>query len=156
MIMFIIGQLFINYKRGMVISPFYHYGMYSEVMKQMPSYAVFEVKVDNMLLHGKDFTPQQWDKIILPLKYFHSLDSMNSLYQKDVKRLMLIFNIKTDDAKFIRPCDAASFSQYYTPYLKNILNKQIDSVEVSYRKYLHTGGELKPTDEVYTLSQLCN
>ena len=39
MLGFIAGQLFINYKHGVVCSPFYHYGMYSEVMKvrQIPS-----------------------------------------------------------------------------------------------------------------------
>jgi hypothetical protein len=156
MISFIIGQLFINFKRGMVISPFYHYGMYSEVMKPKPLYGVYEVKVNDQLLSGKDFTPQQWDKIIQPIKYFHSLDSMKGLYEKDVKRLMLMLHITTDDKKFTSQCDAGLFYNYYKLYLQNILNKTIDSVEVSYRNYSFTGAKLNPIEEVFTLEQLCN
>ncbi|HEX8332757.1 MAG TPA: hypothetical protein VF622_09040 [Segetibacter sp.] len=156
MILFVIGQLFINYKRGMVISPFYHYGMYSEVIKPKPLYGVYEVRVNNELLQSTHFSPQKWDKIILPIKYFHSLDSMKSLYEKDVKRLMLSLGIHTDATKFTTRCDVATFSEAYKNYLQNVLDKPVDSVNITYRNYAYTGTELKPTQLVYSLEQLCN
>jgi hypothetical protein len=156
MVIFILGQLFINFKRGMVISPFYHYGMYSEVMKPKPLYGVYEVRANNELLQSKNFSPQKWDKIILPIKYFHSLDSMSSLYEKDVKRLMLSLGIRTDVTKFTRRCDAHTFSKSYRSYLQNVLNKTIGSVNISVRNYAFTGTELQPTEQVYSLEQLCN
>jgi len=155
MILFITGQLFINFKRGMVVSPFYHYGMYSEVMKPNLVYGVYEVEVDKVLLQANNFSAQQWDKIILPIKYFHALDSMNLLYQTDVKRLMSALNLKTDDRKFILPCNAKLFYKQYKNYLIHILDAKIDTLDISYRMYSFTGNRLKPTTQVSSLAQLC-
>ena len=47
MIIFIISQLYVGYKHGMVVSPFYNYGMYSEVFKIKDSYEIWEVEVNN-------------------------------------------------------------------------------------------------------------
>ncbi len=88
MIIFIAGQLFINYKHGLVASPFYHYGMYSEVMKVQAEYNVFEVTVNGRTLKGENFSAVQWDKIILPLVYFKNVSRSNDLYYTTIKRLM--------------------------------------------------------------------
>ena len=40
MLFFIVMQLFVFYKHGMVFSPWYNYGMYSEVIKPQKEYAV--------------------------------------------------------------------------------------------------------------------
>ena len=69
-IIFIAGQLFINYKRGLVFSPFYHYGMYSSIIKPATQYNIPEVFVDGERLAAKDFSPQEWDNIMQPVIKF--------------------------------------------------------------------------------------
>lgn len=145
MILFVIGQLFINFKRGLVVSPFYHYGMYSEVINPQPAYDVYEILVDNKLLKAEDFSIQQWDKIVMPIKYFHSQDSMNVLYKKDVKRLMQQLRISTASSKFVTHIDSLQFLNYYKPYLFNILGRKINSVDIASSLYAFDGKQLRRT-----------
>ena len=60
-ILFIAGQLFINYKRGVVFSPFYHYGMYSSAIKPATQYNIPEVFVDGerLAVESRPCLPEQ-------------------------------------------------------------------------------------------------
>src|SRR4051812_31223866 len=88
MVFFIAMQLFINYKHGVVLSPFYHYGMYSGVMNTNDSYTIFAVGLNGKQLRGQDFSSQQWDQIMLPLQYYSAINKSNELYEADIKRLL--------------------------------------------------------------------
>jgi hypothetical protein len=157
MIVFIIGQLFINYKRGMVFSPFYHYGMYSEVMKEKNTYGVFEIEVNGKKLQAQNFTPQQWDKIVVPLSYYASINSKsNALYFTDIKRLMQALHIPANEVNYIQGCDSQRFTIWYQLYLTEILNEKVNTVEITYHVYQYKSGSLQPTDSILPISQLCS
>jgi hypothetical protein len=157
MIAFIIGQLFINYKHGMVFSPFYHYGMYSEVMKEKDNYAVFEIEVNGKKLLAQNFTIQQWDKIILPLNYYSSINTKsNALDYSDIKRLMNAIHIDANESKYIQTCNSKKFENWYQLYLGNLLNKKIDNLQIQYHIYQYKSGTLQPTDSILLLSQTCS
>ena len=155
MILFIIGQLFINYKHGMVVSPFLHYGMYSDVIKIEKEYGVFEVVINGKKLQGKDFSPQQWDKILLPLYYFKNINTGNQMYQSDIKRLLLVVHLSASEKHFLQDCNLLQFQKWYKEYLPAVIDVPINSIEINYRKYNYTEGKLVPVNSVATLSQLC-
>ena len=154
-IVFIGGQLFINVKHGLVFSPFYHYGMYSHVMKPVGEYRVLEIYVDGTRLMGGDFTPWTWDKILQPVNYFTSIPQSNALYHNEVKRLTPSFLLGNKTENFLQKCDSISFTRWYKAYLSQVIGKTINSVEVTFRNYQFTDGRLEPTNTTFTLSGLC-
>jgi hypothetical protein len=130
-VLFIIGQLFINFKRGMVFSPFFHYGMYSAMMKPKNNYPVFEVIVDEEVLQAKDFTPQQWDKIQQPLIYFKEHKEWNSDQFSEANRLFGL----SDTSKFMNNLPKRSFYTWYQNYLSLVLEKKVMTLLVQQKNY---------------------
>jgi len=155
MIIFIAGQLFINYKRGVVFSPLFHYGMYSEVMHVKPTYQVWEVQVNGQKLSAEDFSIQQWDKIILPLQYYQGINSSNQLYHRDVKRLLQKLHLFTTEENFLSNCSYPDFEQWYKRYLQSVTGEAVSDMEITYRSY-RFDSVLIPTDTATSLQQLCN
>ena len=131
-IIFITGQLFINYKRGVVFSPFYHYGMYSSVIKPADQYNIPEVFVNGERLATKDFSPQEWDNIIQPvIKFYTQKEWNNNLWQTDIQRLLPF----ADAAKFTNSITEDEFNQWYQLHLQNILDKKIYKVGIIFSDY---------------------
>lgn len=155
MIAFICGQLFINVKYGLVFSPFYHYGMYSQVMRPQSEYLVPEIVVDGILLKGNDFTPWTWDKILQPVNYFTAIPAGNSLYKNEVTRLTPAFLSSGKTANFLQACDYEGFIDWYTKYLADVLRRPVKTVEVTSRKYTFSNGKLEPTPITFTLGNQC-
>lgn len=156
MIFFIAGQLFINYKHGVVFTPFFHYGMYSEVMKVNAEYAVWEVEGNNKKLQAADFSIQEWDKIILPLQYYAGIRKSNSIYFADTKRLLKNIGIITDDKKFLNTCNIEFFEDWYIKYLQEITGAEIKNISIHSRIYRLKNYRLEPTGSDTLLAQLCN
>lgn len=131
MLLFIVCQLFINFKRGIVISPFYHYGMYSEVMKPKDSYDVFGIVADGETLPAKNFSAQQWDKIMQPIIYYSRHKEWNMDMYNQVHRLTGI----SDTSKYISNVQKKDFFDWYRRYLSYILKKEVRSLTVQQKTY---------------------
>ncbi len=129
--LFIVAQLLINFKRGIVFSPFFHYGMYSEVMKPKESYPVFEVIVNEEALQAKDFSPQQWDKIQQPLIYFNKHKQWNEQMLAEANRLFHI----SDSSKFTNTLPKRSFYTWYQNYLSLVLKKPVTTLLIKQNNY---------------------
>jgi len=135
-ILFIAGQLFINYKRGVVCSPFYHYGMYSSVIKPAETYNIPEVFINGNRLAAKDFSPQQWDNIMQPLEKFYTQnDWNNNLWHTDIQRMMPF----TDSSKFANTISAEQFETWYRQRLENITGEKINSYSIIFTDYSFNG-----------------
>ncbi len=135
---FIICQLFINYKQGVVVSPFYHYGMYSEVFLPKKEYIVPEIRVNGALLKTKDFNPQFWDKIIQPLILFDSTDNWNrKIYFNEIEPL----NIK-DSALYLNQLSYTAFMDWYKAYLESLLKKKIVDLSIKFSKARFDGNKM--------------
>lgn len=155
MVVFVAGQLFISYKHGMIVSPFYNYGMYSEAFKVNDSYQTYELIQNGQMLRGQDFSPQQWDKIFLPVQYYANINRNNDLYEQEVKRLMNKVGIVTSHREFIQQCNYAQFTSWYRSYLTDVTNHETVDLTINFRKYNFTSGRLVPTDSIIPLSSLC-
>lgn len=154
MALFAAGQLFINFKQGLVVTPFYNYGMYSEVLKPDSSYQVFKVEQNGRLLRGQDFSTQEWDKILLPLSFYANKSRNNNLFETDIKRILSKGNIKATPGNFLIECDCTSFVDWYAGYLSRITKEPTKSLKIYYQTYLYNG-RLIPTDSVKPFSYLC-
>lgn len=131
MLLFIAGQLLINLKQGMVISPFYHYGMYSEVMEPQQAYPVYEIIVNEVPLRTQDFSAQQWDKIMLPLVYYSKHGQWNQEMYGHVKRITGI----SDSNRFVNTFPKQRFYKWYQDYLSGILQRPVQSLMVEQKTY---------------------
>lgn len=154
-ILFICGQLFVILIWGIVVTPFYNYGMFSEVIDVKKDYQVFEVNANGKMLRGEDYSPQEWDKIMLPLQFYAGIKQSNKLYITDVKRLLNKFHLSSNDADFLISCNYLEFEKWYKNYLENVIHKKIDSVAVNYRSYKYQLNKLEATASFIPLSQLC-
>jgi hypothetical protein len=127
-LLFIGVQLFINFKRGVVFSPFYHYGMYSAYIPLKDSLQVTEIEVNGKRLLAKDFSPQQWDKILLPIKNYQSLTLHNGLPDEGMNKLMHKLHLASTTNQKI------DFITWYKPYLASITGTRVDSLHI-YQSY---------------------
>ncbi len=154
-IVFAAGQLFINAKRGMVLSPFYHYGMYSEVIRVKPKYQVFEVVVNGIPLQGSHFTPWQWDRILWPVEYYSQVNQSNALYTTNVKRLLQSIHLQPDFKHFLTACNYTQFEGWYKNYLSRLTNQQVSTVAVIFREHSLVSSKLQPGTANLPLQALC-
>jgi hypothetical protein len=130
-VIFIIVQLLINFKHGMVFSPFYHYGMYSEVMKPKESYPVYDIIVNDHPLQAKNFTPQRWDKIMQPVLYFSRHQEWNGYLFSEMNRLTGI----SDTARYFNHTTKREFYKWYERYLATELGTPIHSLNIQLNNY---------------------
>lgn len=122
MLFFILMQLFCFYKGGMVVSPWYNYGMYSQRISIDSSYSVNRVGQ----LRGEDFSPQYWDKIHVTLSYYQAISKNDSLYQNEVIRIFKKLHIPAADKNlFVETLSPAAFEQWYISYLEKCLSVDI-------------------------------
>jgi hypothetical protein len=115
----------------MVFSPFYHYGMYSEIMKPKPSYTAYQVYIDGEILQTKNYAPQKWDKIVQPIVYFSKHSNWNAQMFAEVNRLTGI----NDQKKYLDQITKQEFYAWYKHYLTSVLGKEINIVEVTMSEY---------------------
>ncbi len=130
-VLFCIAQLFINYKRGVVVSPFFHYGMYS-AKKDMPdTITVFEVQINGKPLEPFHFSAQEWDKLMLPLYQYAAVQQHNSnKWNTDIERLLSKINIHPNAANFLLMDNAEKFKTWYQSYTETIIGYQINSLTI--------------------------
>ena len=135
-ILFIVVQLINNIRQDVSISPIYQYGMYSAYIPSKKVFDVFEVKADKRILQPKDFSPQQWDKIILPIRYYaNSGRNNNAMYDQDIKRLLNKLHITAESSNFIYSFNEYAFINWYKPYLSSIIKEKIHHVEINCVQY---------------------
>jgi hypothetical protein len=130
-VVFIAAQLFINLKQGLVFSPFYHYGMYSEVMKPKESYPVYEIIVNEQVIQAKDFSPQRWDKITQPLNYFAEHNEKNGFLFSELNRVTGI----SDTARYFNHTTKREFYRWYERYLATELGTPVNSLNIQLKNY---------------------
>jgi hypothetical protein len=135
MLFFIAMQLFVFYRRGMVFSPWYNYGMYSAVIKPQKQYAVYKVYADGKLLRGDNFSPQQWDAFHFVLEQADAASCNEHFYDTQVKRLFTKFHLPVPGKEnFINTLfDDAEIRALYPPHLaKKLHAKKITFVPMLY------------------------
>ena len=135
-VLFIIVQLFLNFKQGMVATPFMHFGMYSGPFKVQPEISVTEIIVNGEKLSAEDFSATQWDKIVLPIELYCSQHKRGkTFYHEDIKRLLARFYIPSNEESFYLELSNADFLSAYQKVLSSIIGRDINKIEILRSKY---------------------
>ena len=143
-LVFIAGQLLINYKRGAVFTPLFHYGMYSAVINPDKHYTITEIYVNGKRLTTKDFTPQQWDNIIQPAEKYYSQQQWNSFnWNNDIKRLLHV----QDSSLYTNTLTENSFRKWYASRLAHITGEKIDSFRIAFTPYTFNGTDFTKANQ---------
>lgn len=140
MLFFMLGQIAINSKRGMVFSPWYHYGMFSATIAVQDTYHV-------QLIGGADklpWAPQAWDKVYVTLARYQSLDTNQNLYHNEISRLLPKAGLKVPAIEhYTSSVSESEFLIWYHQYLARYqFDKQKESALLQ-AKAIWNGNELK-------------
>lgn len=118
--------------------------MYSECINPSSTYSVTEVFVNGKQLQTKDFTPQQWDNITVPISKFYEQEKWNTaMWETDIHRLLPF----SDSTKFLNTTTAEQFKDWYKSHLAFILNKKVDSVNILFSNYYYNDTTLQKTNK---------
>lgn len=91
-------------------SPFFNYDMYSYPTHPQPYYEVVRLQVNGKPLEPKDFSPQQWDNLMVPLQFWSKQQSWNSMiFNTGVRRFLPIH----DSVPYINMMDETVFYNYH-------------------------------------------
>ncbi len=123
-VLFAAGQLFINYKHGVEFSPFYHYDMFSLLFTAKPNYKATEVSINGVPLQTKNFTPNGWDNIVLPIIQYQNSQNWNSLIYNTVIKRLLHFN---DSSLYTNQLSHQQFDAWYRQRIIHLLRLPQDA-----------------------------
>jgi hypothetical protein len=131
MVCFIIGQILISYKRGMLFSPFINLWMYnSEYKKDTQKVILFFSGKDT--LQSIDYSSTQWDKIILSFEAINNIDKQTQFYYTQILPISSKLGIPLNKTVFLNSkIDSAYLRFKWKQYVCEITGKQIDSVQFS-------------------------
>jgi hypothetical protein len=153
MLLFVSGQLVVNYKRGMVFSPFFHYGMYSEKVKPRPDYLVNIVTMNGDTLRGADYTPAQWDKIQYTLHQVIASSCDTLFYQNQIQRLYAKAHLPAPESKiFINKGDQQVRLKTYKIWLAKQLGKEGAQIQVTQNRYVYFFEKFVFQEQIDTLT----
>jgi hypothetical protein len=142
-ILFAFGQLFINYKNGVMVSPFYNYDMYSYSTMPKQQYEVLQISVNGKELQPKNFSPNEWDNLVQPIVFFDKQQDWNSfLFHSEVQKFLPV----QDSALYVNTILKPAFSNWYKKQVLHIAHiKDTNSTITIHRnsfllaqQFLHT------------------
>ena len=87
--------------------------------------------IDGQELKATDFSPQQWDKIKLPIVYYSKQDEWNSYMFSEIHRLTGI----NDTSRFLNNMNKHDFISWYQQYLSALLHKKVITVDIQTKTY---------------------
>ncbi|CAN5432207.1 hypothetical protein BH10BAC3_BH10BAC3_40310 [soil metagenome] len=152
MLFFIAGQLFVFYRSGMVFSPWYNYGMYSEVIKPQKEYALYNVYDDGKIMAGNDYSPQQWDQIHFNLVQADAAACNSNFYEKEISRLFHKFHLPTPGIHYYTNnlFTTEAIKQQYSIRLAKDFDKQ--HIEIKPMLYQWNDNELVAKDSLKVIN----
>jgi hypothetical protein len=106
--------------------------MYSKAIQPQKKYIVPEITVNGNLLRTRNFTPQQWDKIVQPVLFFSKQEAWNRYqFNNNIHRLLQI----EDSACYTNHLSLAQFNEWYKKYLSHVLHTDISKLSIQFYEY---------------------
>lgn len=145
---FIVLQLFVAYKRGIVFAPFFNYGMYSAVSTPQKQYPVLEIYSAGKKINGSRYYLQTYDRVLLSYDYVQQTKSNAVFFETEINRLLLKAGIHAPEEKFVLPpgiADSTVLIKQWKQFAEKQLQLKIDSFRVV--NYEWNGKKLIPTQQ---------
>ncbi len=147
MIVFIIMQLFIFYKHGMVITPWHNYGMYSGKSYPQKQYEVYNVSYK----YGpttRFFFPYRDDKIFLTLAMFQNQENNNLFFNNSVARISNKLGLHPSPDHYTSHISEVNFLNWFNTYASSWIHPSGNSMANYTRVATWNGIELKIADSL--------
>ena len=160
MLFFAIAHIGVNLKRGMVFSPFFHYGMYSGVYEPKRDYLVNLVTINGDTLRGKDFTPPEWDKLQYSLNQVLASRCDTLFYQNQVRRLFLKAGLEAPSINhYVNKGSVQQRLEQYKVKLAGEYNVLPENVNIVQCRYIYVYDKFifqEKTDSLTGTNHLCH
>jgi hypothetical protein len=126
MLFFMLIQLIFFWKGFVVFSPWYNYGMYSEVLKPQKEYSVYNIPSKwpaNLQL----LSPQRDDKVYVTLDRYHALTQNSFMYHSQIKPKFTTLHLpQADSSSYVMNLPQQDFLQWFERYTRFWINSNID------------------------------
>ncbi|TDW95972.1 hypothetical protein [Dinghuibacter silviterrae] len=131
--LFALAGVIVCIKRGVVLTPFFQYGMYSKVENPQGSYTIPVILVNGRPLQTADYSGRAWDKIVAPLEAFRSGQEGNrQLWTTDISRLLHL----RDSTPYVnRSISDGQFLAWYKAYVSRTIHRSVDTLSIQYATY---------------------
>lgn len=159
MLFFVLLQVGINVKRGMVFSPFFHFGMYAAPQKPASTYVINTVMVNGDTLRGTNFTPQGWDKIQYNLFRTWQSRCDTAFFRDQISRLYKKARLPAPNRNaFINTMPFEDRMQWYKVHVAAVTGHPNWEVIISRDRYHYRAGTFTPIQNLPVtpeMSEIC-
>lgn len=155
-LLFFLLQLAVDYKRGVVFAPFFHYGMYSKPQHLGDTFAAWIVTHGADTLRGHDFSPAHWDKLVdIPARIEH-WNCRYAFFQTEVSPLLQRLGISgAQSHKLLQPGSAGRPIFQHTQHLKRYFRFE-DSLLVQKQWYVWRSSKLVAIGPAAEIDRVCH
>jgi hypothetical protein len=129
--LFIIGQVFVTYNRGMVFSPFYNYSMYAYPCPRADSIKVLEMYADGKSLDPSHYSTREWDKLTMAYSYSAELQG-NEWVLSEIQRLTGGVGLVWPIDPYQNRLSAGELSLKWRSLFFSVTGRKLDSVKWVY------------------------
>jgi hypothetical protein len=137
-VLFIIGQLFVTYNRGMVFSPFFNYSMYSAAYPRVDTLDVLEFYTGGRPLSPSQLSTRNWDKLSSAYNYSANMQR-NEWVLSEMQRLTRAAGLKWPIEPYQNQLTQDEMEKKWTAMFVKVTGKQVDSVR--WGRYLKREGK---------------
>jgi hypothetical protein len=142
LILFLFAQLFIAFKRGMEVAPFFNYGMFSEKVKPRPVYPVLELYSGGERIEAAGYSLHTWDRLLGTYDFITDTGYNTQLYENEVKRIMKKAGWHPAKKNYVMAAEEPYLKERWKLFAENLLNRKIDSFRIN--NYFWNGKQLLP------------
>ena len=155
-LLFFLLQLAVDYKRGMVFAPFFHYGMYSKPQHLEDTFTAWIATHGADTLRGHDFSPAHWDKLVyIPARIEH-WNCRHTFLQSEISPLLQRLGVsEVESEKLIQPGSAGQAIQHHKDHLRRYFRFE-DSLQVRKQQYVWRNSKLVAIGSSASIDQVCH
>lgn len=137
-VLFIIGQAFVTYNRGMVFSPFFNFSMYSVAYPRVDTLEVLELYTEGRPLSPSQLSTRNWDKLSSAYTYSANMQR-NEWVLTEMQRLTGAAGLEWPIEPYQNRLSKDEMEEKWKAMFVKVTGKQPDSVK--WGQYLQREGK---------------
>ncbi len=129
---------FLNYKRGMVMTPIFQYGMYSGIFHLTDTQAIYKIYVDDKLIDLTKYSFEKNDDILVSIGNYEKAKHSNAITFETMKRIMSKVGLSSfmTASNFSNNISDQDFMLWYKRKMEKLFGNPIEKIEIFSQKML--------------------
>ncbi len=151
--MFLTAMLFINYKRGLVITPMLQYGMFSEKFQLEDTITTYQIIVDNKQIDLSNYSFTERDLIITPIEDYQKQKKTNPAIYTTMKPFFNKVGLGNfmEEVKYSNQITEIDFNNWYKNKLQMLILTPINNLEIQTCRYVWENNAVKQLSKEKTI-----